>query len=131
VTADRSPGAAPVIDALLQLDTTIVRPGERLRYTIRNIGGAPILFGAAYAIERLDSDGWTPCPGPRWFPAAGYTLRPGDAREQSACVPATEPPGRHRLVKQVSFFWMSSPDHRRDRGARVPSLELSFEFDVS
>jgi hypothetical protein len=122
---------APAIDALLSLGATAVRPGEELSYSIRNIGGTPIQFGGDYMLERRADDGeWVVCPNPMWVAAFGCVLRPGDARQLSARIPADAPPGRYRLGKQVSYLWSLSPEHRRDHGARVPKLLLSFEFDL-
>jgi hypothetical protein len=102
----------------LLLASTEARPGEKLPFALVNDGPVPVSFGAAYALERDEEDGWIPCNVEMAWTAQLITLRPGGRHQSVASIPREAPPGRYRVSKQFE---------RRDTAGKDV---VAFEFDV-
>lgn len=116
----------PVLAGQLDADVTRVEPGGSLPYSVTNSGGLQILFGEAYALDRLVADGWRGVPLPWGFRLVGYGLAAGEQRRLSARIPDDAAEGRYRLRKKLR----AAPGTRPEADDLAP-IEVSVEFDVA
>jgi Big-like domain-containing protein len=89
------------IDVRLIPPTAVVRPGERIAYSLVNRGATLAMYGEAFRIERSEDDRWVLSGPERHFRAWGRTLRPGEQVELSAPIHGDALPGRYRVTKGI------------------------------
>jgi hypothetical protein len=100
--------------AVLRVDRTTVRRGERVNATFQNIGPTCLFGGVDWSWEQLRGGTWQAVPSAQPFPTVGVIFRPGKVENFAADVIAALEPGRARLVKRVA-----GPD-----GDRIATAEL-------
>lgn len=121
---------SPTADARLGLDGAEFHRAETVLGRIQNFGTMTATYGVAFRVERLVGSQWVLAPeSPRGpVPAILLFALPGKTGHRSCDsfqIPATMPPGRYRMVKEVSF---EVPDSLTI--APRPGPTLTAEFDV-
>ncbi len=91
-----------ILNAELIPASTNAQPGDRLDFALVNTGPTDLFFGVDYRLEREDGDTWTGCNVEEAWRLIGLSLEPGGRHEGHAELPKNPPPGRYRVIKDVS-----------------------------
>ncbi len=121
------------LSAVMKLDKTTYRVGEKATLTIINTGERAILTGDPYVLYRWENDRWVKINLGFTFTMIGWMVPPGSNWTQiiPLAILVSDgafgkleplPPGRYRVVKSV-FPYQSGSLRRRE-------LTLSAEFEV-
>jgi hypothetical protein len=91
-----------IMNAGLFIDKKEYMQGEKLAYTIINLGEDPIIFGPCYQVYRWDGEKWVLDREltPKMCPDLGITLYKGERRSFIVSLDKTEP-GLYKIVVKV------------------------------
>lgn len=90
----------------LDLKTTVVSPGQRIRFRVVNDSSMPVAYGEEFSIQKRTPSGWRRAafsPRGPWAEDELQVSAGGRGQWQIFRIRVRAAPGRYRVVKAVSF----------------------------
>jgi hypothetical protein len=115
----------PTKHARLGLNGDTYQPGQAVFGRVENFGTEPVAYGVPYAIERLEGEAWAKAPespGGPWVMPLLWSLPGMSGNCDDFPIPATMPPGRYRMTKEIEF-----PDRESRLGKNQTVVTAEFE----